>query len=146
MLDTAVALGTLVRLVGNPDEIGSLQQIYESSGRHFAKVQFPGSIRRIPLDQIEEVPTAKEEPIERLRSARFAEPGRLRQILTHIRLTGRLADIFYSMEASGTDFHAHQFKPVVKILSSPTDSILELLQGDAARATPLVNEADQLGG
>ena len=40
---------------------------------------------------------------------------RLRQVLAHIRLTGRLADIIYSLEATNTVFHAHQFKPVFLI-------------------------------
>ncbi|MFC7737563.1 helicase-related protein [Roseomonas sp. GCM10028921] len=76
------------------------------------------------LEQIEPVPTATEEPIEFLRDGRFSEPGRLRQVLAHIRLTGRLADVIYSMEATNTEFHAHQFKPVVKMLGSPTGSLL----------------------
>ena len=32
--------------------------------------------------------------------------------------------MLYSMEATETDFYAHQFKPVLKILRSPTDSLL----------------------
>ena len=47
-----------------------------------------------------------------------------RQVLAHIRLTGRLADVIYSMETTNTEFHAHQFKPVIKMLASPTGSLL----------------------
>jgi len=48
----------------------------------------------------------------------------LRRLLTHIRLSGRLADIIYSMETTNTDFYAYQFKPVVKMLDSSGKGIL----------------------
>jgi superfamily II DNA or RNA helicase len=44
--------------------------------------------------------------------------------MTHVRLTGRLADVIYSMETTNTDFYAYQFKPVLKILNAPTQGIL----------------------
>src|SRR5262245_30118329 len=117
-------VGELVRLIRNPQEYGSFQGCTESGGMLFAKVSFPGAMRRIPIDQLERVPAIREEPIELLRAGKLSEPRRLRQVLTHTRLAGRLADIFYSMEASNTEFHAHQFKPVLKMLNSPTDGLL----------------------
>ena len=33
-------------------------------------------------------------------------------------------DVVYSMEATETEFYAHQFKPVLKLLNSPTDALL----------------------
>lgn len=118
------SLGMLVRLAGDPQRFGAFQDIVVRAGRSFARVQFVTGITQVPLDQLEPMPTASEEPIEFLRSARFSEPARLRQVLAHIRLTGRLADVIYSMEATNTDFHAHQFKPVLKMLASPTGSLL----------------------
>ncbi|MEK0083686.1 SNF2-related protein [Benzoatithermus flavus] len=116
--------GTLVRLVGDPQQIGAFQESRPRGGQPFARVQFPGGLRWIPLDQLEPVPAAQEEPLEFLRSGRLSEPRRLRQVLAHIRLTGRLADMIYSMEATNTEFHAHQFKPVLKMLGSPTSGLL----------------------
>ncbi len=116
--------GSLVRLVGDPHRIGSFQAVVRLAGREFGRVQFPGGISNIPLEQIEAVPAASEEPSDFLRSGRFSEPARLRQVLAHIRLTGRLTDVIYSMELTNTDFHPHQFKPVLKILSSPTGNLL----------------------
>jgi superfamily II DNA or RNA helicase len=116
--------GMLVRLIGDPNRFGAFQDVVVRAGRSFGRVQFPSGVSTVPLDQLEPVPTASEEPIEFLRSGRFSEPARLRQVLAHIRLTGRLADVIYSMEATNTDFHAHQFKPVLKMLSSPTGSLL----------------------
>lgn len=117
-------IGELVRLIRSPQEYGAFQGSIESGGMLLAKVKFPGAIRRIPMDQLECVPAALEEPLELLRTGKLSEPRRLRQVLTHTRLAGRLADIFYSMEASNTEFHAHQFKPVLKMLNSPTDGLL----------------------
>jgi len=116
--------GQWVRLKGDAQRTGIREDVMSRPGGHLAVVQTPTSIVRWPLDQIEPVPAAREEPLAFLRAGRFSEPARLRQVLTHIRLTGRLADMIYSMEASDTDVHAHQFKPVLKLLASPTGSLL----------------------
>jgi superfamily II DNA or RNA helicase len=116
--------GQWVRLVGDPQRYGTFRDVAIRSGRSFARVQTVTGVVQWPLEEIEPVPTAREEPIGFLRDARFSEPARLRQVLAHIRLTGRLADVIYSMEATNTEFHAHQFKPVLKMLGSPTGSLL----------------------
>ena len=116
--------GDLVRLVGDPQRYGAFQDTVVRAGRKFGRIQFPTGVSTIPLEQLEPLPTAREEPIEFLRSGKFSEAARLRQVLAHIRLTGRLADVIYSMEATNTEFHAHQFKPVLKMLSSPTGNLL----------------------
>lgn len=59
-----------------------------------------------------------------LRAGRFASPEIFRRTLLHHRLTGRLRDIIYSMDVSDTEFHAYQFKPVVKAVTSPTRGLL----------------------
>jgi len=48
----------------------------------------------------------------------------LRRTLTHVRLTGRLADVIYSMETTNTDFYPYQFKPVLRFLQSPSNALL----------------------
>ena len=116
--------GDLVRLAGDPQQIGSFQSSQMRGAHAFARVRFPGGLRSIPPDQLELVPAALEEPLNLLRSARLSEPRRLRQVLAHVRLTGRLADMIYSMEATNTEFHAYQFKPVLKMLGSPTGGLL----------------------
>lgn len=113
-----------VRLIDDPQRMGIFRGSDVRAGRVYARVQFPSGVRSIPMDQIEALPDTSEEPIDFLRSMRLSEPARLRQVLAHIRLTGRLADVIYSMEATNTEFHAHQFKPVLKMLSSPTGSLL----------------------
>lgn len=117
--------GDLVRLIGDPQRVGVFRGEEVRAGRTYGRVQlFSGGMSNFPIDQLEAVPGTQEEPIDFLRDLRFSEPARLRQVLAHIRLTGRLADVIYSMEATNTEFHAHQFKPVLKMLSSPTGSLL----------------------
>ena len=55
---------------------------------------------------------------------RFGGPDDLRRILTFEKVKGQLTNVFYSMEASQTDFYAHQFKPVLKFLNSPVGRLL----------------------
>lgn len=116
--------GGLVRLRGNPQRIGILERIVELNGRVYAKVRFPDGSPQVPLDQIEALPPARKDPLDFLAEGSLDDPRRLRQLLAHVRLTGRLADMVYSLEATNTDFHAHQFKPVLKMLASPTGALL----------------------
>lgn len=54
----------------------------------------------------------------------YGKPSDLRQILTFEKVKGHLTNVFYSMEASNTDFYAYQFKPVMKFLDSPVGRLL----------------------
>lgn len=87
-------------------------------------VQFTDGVRFVPEDQLETIPTSLESPVELLSKGKISDPPRLRQVLTHFRLTGRLADLIYSMEATNTDFYPFQFKPVIKMLNAPTGGVL----------------------
>lgn len=48
----------------------------------------------------------------------------LRRNLTHVHLSGRLANLVYSMGVTNTDFYAHQYKPLLTLLESPASGIL----------------------
>lgn len=53
--------------------------------------------------------------------------GRLRDLrrnITFIQLSGKLADMVYSMDTTKTDFLAYQYKPVLVFLNSPSNGIL----------------------
>lgn len=88
-------------------------------------IQFPdGALKWYPESALEEVPQAPVSIERRFEDGRFAEPDWLRRTLARLRVTGRLSDVVYSMEATDTDFYAFQFKPVIKLLNSPTDGLL----------------------
>ena len=114
-----------VRLKGAPTQIGMTTDATESRrGRLYQKVMFPERDRWIPEDQLELVEKAQETPIDLFRGGKFGSAADLRRTITHARITGRLADFIYSLEATNTDFYPFQFKPVLKLLQSPSNSIL----------------------
>lgn len=59
-----------------------------------------------------------------LRSGAFGGPSDLRRVLTFEKVKGDLTNVFYSMEASNTDFYPHQFKPVMRFIESPVGRML----------------------
>ena len=83
-----------------------------------------GQVKWLPYPALEAVPSAPENTWDRFSSGRFVEPEWLRRTLIRLRVTGRLNEVVYSMEATETDFYAYQFKPVIKLMSSPTDALL----------------------
>jgi superfamily II DNA or RNA helicase len=116
--------GQLVRLIGSPGEIGTFIGGHKQRGdRVYVTVGFPGGKRTVPIDQVELI-KAGETPSDQLRSGQFSRVLDLRRAITHRRLTGRLADVIYSMEATNTDFYPYQFKPVLKLLASATNGLL----------------------
>ena len=80
--------------------------------------------RHVPESQLELVPEGPVTPLDLLATGEFAAPSELRRLLTHVRVAGHPADMLYSMEATNTDFKAYQFKPVIKIIESPTGRVL----------------------
>lgn len=114
-----------VRLVSDPTRIGVMTGSEQARrGRRLLQVQFTDGLRWVPEDQIELVGEQRLTPLDMLKGKNLGRPVDLRRTLTHVKLSGRLADVIYSMEATNTDFYAYQFKPVMKILESPSNSIL----------------------
>lgn len=118
--------GMQVRLVHAPLRIGMITEMppFSRRGRNVYQVRFPDKVDRIYEDQLEPAPTERMNPLDLLADGKLGTPDDLRRTLTHVRLTGRLADIIYSMEATNTDFYAYQFKPVLKLLQTPINGML----------------------
>lgn len=120
-----MAAGDRVRLVGDPGRVGILTGREKAVGsRRYQQVAFQERTDYVPDDQLEAVPEGGDAAIDLLRRGRFARPEDLYRTLTHIRLSGRLANFIYSLETTDTDFHAYQFKPVLKLLQSASSGIL----------------------
>lgn len=117
---------SFVRLKTDPTRAGILQEGERyQAGRRMVAVQFQdGSVTWLPESALEEVPRVAPPLSQRFADGRFAGPEWLRRTLARLRVTGRLSEIVYSMEATETDFYAFQFKPVLKLLNSPTDGLL----------------------
>ncbi len=116
---------TRVRLRNDPSVVGfALGQTREIAGKVYQRIRLAdGSERNVPIAQLEEV-GSEADPFADLKNRRWSAPTDLARLLTHVRLTGRLADLIYSMESTNTLFHAYQFKPVIKVLNSATKGLL----------------------
>jgi superfamily II DNA or RNA helicase len=123
---TEISPGCQVRLKTDSVRGGVVQQGEKvQAGRKMLPIQFlDGAVKWLPESALEVVPPAAPPLIDRFSAGRFAAPEWLRRTLARIRVTGRLSDVVYSMEATETNFYAYQFKPVLKLLNSPTDALL----------------------
>jgi len=122
---TEVTAGTRVRLLGDPTRIGFLSGEQRARrGRALIQVKFPDMTSWVPADQLEAMPLERESPLDLLSAGKLGRAVDLRRALAHVRLTGRLADVIYSMETTNTDFYSYQFKPVLRFLNSPSNALL----------------------
>lgn len=114
-----------VRLVNDPTRVGVFTGREQTRGkRRLLQVQFADGLWWVPESQLETAREIRLSPLDMLGAKKLGRPIDLRRTLTHVKLSGRLADVIYSMEATNTDFYAYQFKPVVKIIESPANAIL----------------------
>jgi superfamily II DNA or RNA helicase len=114
-----------VRVRDDPSKIGVATEIVrETNGRTYRTVRLSDGQLRAILESRLEPMTDEPDAVADLAAVRLSAPEDLGRLLTHIRLTGGLADLIYSMEATNTEFHAYQFKPVLKILNSASKGLL----------------------
>lgn len=119
-------VGVRVRVIGAPERTGSIvsDEPREQNGVWSVRVLFDDGIRRmLRLDNLELLPAHRDITSDILKG-QLEGPESLRRNLLHEKLHGRLSEVMYSMDASDTTFYAYQFKPVVKLLESPTSSLL----------------------
>ena len=116
--------GQRVRIKTAPDRIGVLtDDVQEIAGKKRWLVQFADGPQRIPERNLELV-QENESLDDLIHKGNYGRASNLRAAITHARLTGRLADVIYSMESTNTEFYAYQFKPVLNFLDSPSNGIL----------------------
>src|SRR3546814_11229436 len=104
--------GERVRLKNDPAVVGVVtdRPPEERAGRTFFQIELPTGRRSLPANQLEHVLAAPDALVD-LRNGKLSAPPDLRRALTHLPLTGRLADLIYSMGATNTEFPASQFNP-----------------------------------
>jgi len=112
--------GQRVRMKSSPEKVGVLTDKTKRIGsRVKCGVEFPDAFEFVMSTAIEVVEQDAPESIDRYAGLKI-----LRNAITYRKLSGRLSEVFYSMEASNTDFYAYQFKPVIGLLNSPSRGIL----------------------
>src|SRR6266581_8142043 len=104
-----LAANAKVRYRLRPDSVGWVVAVEG----HNAKVFSDGSLKVVPVDELEPVPNVVE-----------MDPFKFRAALTRRRLEHPLTDQLLSYRASRTQLYYHQFLPVKKILESPDQRLL----------------------
>jgi len=116
--------GSSVRIKSDPGRVGVLTNKTRQRGSiTLRQIVFPDGAQYIPEDQLEYDQEILD-PLDLLKQGKLGRSGDLRRNLTHVRLSGRLANLIYSMDTTNTDFYPYQFKPVIKFLESPGDGLL----------------------
>lgn len=121
----ALGPGTIVRLKSDPGRQGVLTGKHRvQAGISKYQVGFPEGKTFQPEYELEIVTDDNSDWVLLLESGKFGRVNDLRRNLTHIHLSGRLANLVYSMDTTNTDFYAYQFKPVLSFLDSPSNGLL----------------------
>lgn len=120
-----VGPGGRVRHIDDPGKIGTVTNRLRQreSGRQVlvdwgdrTEWHFEGEL--LPLDAIDD------DVLELIRAGRYGRADDLRSLLTHVHLSGRLANVVYAMGLTQTDFYPHQYKPLLTLLDSPVNGLL----------------------
>ncbi|NJL55897.1 DEAD/DEAH box helicase, partial [bacterium] len=117
--------GQEVRIRSNPGQRGlTTGKVRKAGTRVLVQIQLGPNEKVYRPQNLLELCSNYDSINSLLKQKRFGGPDDLRRILTFEKVKGQLTNIFYSMEASQTDFYAHQFKPVLKFLNSPVGRLL----------------------
>jgi superfamily II DNA or RNA helicase len=118
--------GDKVRLIANPARIGILGN--ETDGpAHRLRVLvtfLDGSEDFVMPSTLEKFESKPLRPYDCIEQGRFSGEDDLRAAITFHRLSGKLANLIYSLNTTNTQFFAYQFKPVLQFLDSPCNGIL----------------------
>ena len=115
--------GIEIRLKNDPNRSGTLTgKTRNRAGTVMYQVRFPEGTSYQPEYEIE--PLSQDDVFTLLEKGRYGRVSDLRRNLSHIQLSGRLANLIYSMDTTNTDFYPYQFKPVLSFLESPANGLL----------------------
>ena len=117
---------TDVRLVDDPGRRGRIiGDPRERTDGLVYKVRWnDGLTSWTPEYAIERLDDGEDDYFSLLEDRKFGRHADLRRNLTFIQMSGRLADVIYSMDTTNTDFLPFQYKPVLTFLESPSNAIL----------------------
>jgi len=118
--------GDRVRIKINPSRIGVLTSdppIGEGARKRLV-VHFPDGVERVLASSLEKVVAESQDAFELMQQGRYGGVSHLRGAITQARLSGKLANLIYSLNTTNTKFLPYQFKPVLQYLDSPSRGII----------------------
>ena len=118
--------GQLVRHIDDPAKIGTVtdQTRSRTPGTQYRVRWDNGRLEWYYAGELTAASVSDDDPLELIRAGRYGRVDDLRQLLTHIHLAGRLANVIYAMGLTQTDFYPHQYKPLLTLLDSPANGLL----------------------
>lgn len=117
--------GERVRLISDPGRIGTVGTLTRSRGEIlYYQVHFSDGSLLVDEPSLESVDDQADDVFTLLERGHFGRAQDLRRSMTHIQLSGRLANLIYSMDTTNTEFYAYQYKPVMSFLESPAKGLL----------------------
>ena len=113
--------GQLVRHIDDPAKTGTItnQTRLRASGNQYRVRWDNGRLDWHYAEELVAAHVSDDDPLELIRAGRYGRVDDLRQLLTHIHLAGKLANVVYAMGLTQTDFYPHQYKPLLTLLDSP---------------------------
>jgi superfamily II DNA or RNA helicase len=139
--------GLRVRLITDPAVSGLTTGRVRTQGP-FQLVQIDIGPNNRPYKRaqhLELMPEGPEQIDDLIRAGRLGGDTDLSRTIAFHKIRGDLTNVLYSMEASYTDFYAHQFKPVLKFIDSLSGRILiadEVGLGKTIEATYIWKEVE----
>lgn len=120
--------GEEVRSIDNPGRTGTVTNRVpreKASGTYYQVRWADGGIDYVPGELLEPVEALDAmDPLALAAEGRYGRARDLRRNLTYVQLSGRLANLVYSMGITNTDFYAHQYRPLLALLDSPINGLL----------------------
>lgn len=117
--------GDKVRLKANLGRVGTLgNEIDGPESRRRVLVIFLDGNEQFVLEASLEKVEITPGPYAMIARGRYGRVDDLRGAVTYYRLSGKLANLIYSLNTTNTQFLAYQFKPVLHFLDSPCRGIL----------------------
>lgn len=118
--------GDRVRVIDNPSRVGTLTShppVGEGRRRRLS-VMFGDGVETVLAASLEKVEVETTDPYLLMQTGRYGGAAHLRGAITYHRLSGRLANLIYSLNTTNTKFLPYQFKPVLQFLDSPSRGIV----------------------
>lgn len=118
--------GDRVCLIDNPSRVGVLSSDPPvGEGRRVrVVVHFPDGQATILLSSLHKVEAETRDPYLLMQRGDYGGVLHLRGAMTFYRLSGRLANLIYSLNTTNTRFLPYQFKPVLQYLDSPSRGLV----------------------
>lgn len=117
--------GERVRHIDDPAKIGTvtIRERLREAGRQVL-VDWGGRTEWHYDGELLPLAAVSDDIFELIRDGRYGRADDLRRLLTHVHLSGRLANVVYAMGLTQTDFYPHQYKPLLTLLDSPVNGLL----------------------